>query len=117
MLFRSLDIDDFKQLKDSNLRLPNLVPGLGKMAYRGKMLGHSQMEGSQPQDIIFNSALRLFKIIFYHGFAFDGMEFVYDDNTRQLFGKRGGKEGGDIFEIGSYHPAMHLRTRNSNVFS
>lgn len=112
----SLDIDDFKQLKDSNLRLPSLVPGLGKMAYRGKMLGHSQMEGSQPQDIIFNSALRLFKIIFYHGFAFDGMEFVYDDNTRQLFGNRGGKEGGDTFEIGSYHPPSCISARNSNVF-
>ncbi|KAI1030513.1 hypothetical protein LB503_012187 [Fusarium chuoi] len=31
--------------------------------------------------------------------AVDGMEFIYDDDSRQLFGKKGGKEGGDTFEF------------------
>lgn len=102
----SLDIDDFSQLcsKQSAFRLPSAVPGMGKMAFRGKKLGLSQMEGSQPQEFVFTSALRsdrvLSRIIFYHGFALDGLEFVYDDDSRQLFGKRGGKPGGDVFDMG-----------------
>jgi len=104
----SLDIDDFKKLcssKESCLRLPGGVPGLGKTAYRGKKLGFSQMEGTEQQEVIFTSSLRqdriLSRIIFYHGFAFDGIEFVYDDDSRQLFGKRGGKPGGDTFDMGT----------------
>ncbi|OIW26824.1 hypothetical protein CONLIGDRAFT_489852 [Coniochaeta ligniaria NRRL 30616] len=101
----SLDIDDFSQLcsKQSAFRLPSTVPGMGKMAYRGKKLGLSQMEGSQPHEFVFTSVLRsdrvLSRIVFYHGFALDGMEFVYDDDSRQLFGKRGGKPGGDVFDL------------------
>jgi hypothetical protein len=104
----SLEIDDFHQLcsKQSAFRLPTVVPGLGKMAFRGKRLGLSQMEGSEPQDFLFSSTLRsdrvLSRIIFYHGFALDGMEFVYDDDSRQLFGKKGGKPGGDVFDMGKF---------------
>jgi hypothetical protein len=100
----NLDIDDFKELcsKNSVVKLGNPITGL--TAYRSKMLGLSQMEGSQPQELIFTSALRqdrvLSRIIFYHGSAFDGLEFVYDDDSRQLFGKQGGKEGGDSFDMG-----------------
>lgn len=102
-----LDIDDFSELrsKQSAFRLPNPVPGMGKMAYRGKKLGLSQMEGSQPSEFVFSSALQsrvMSRIIVYHGFALDGMEFVYDDDSRQLFGKRGGKAGGDVFEMGMF---------------
>jgi hypothetical protein len=35
----------------------------------------------------------------YHGFALDGIEFVYEDSTSQLFGKRGGKPGGSEFNL------------------
>ncbi|KAB5518758.1 putative peptidase family-domain-containing protein [Coniochaeta sp. 2T2.1] len=100
-----LDIDDFSQLcsKQSALRLPSAVPGMGKLAFRGKKLGLSQMEGSEPHEFVFTSTVRtdrvLSRIQFYHGFALDGMEFVYDDGSRQLFGKRGGKPGGDVFEL------------------
>ncbi|KAK0648796.1 putative peptidase family-domain-containing protein [Cercophora newfieldiana] len=118
-----LEIDDFKRLcssKESSLRLPGGVPGvpvLGKMAYRGKKLGFSQMDGSQPHELVFSSALIpervLYRIIFYHGFALDGLEFVYDDDSRQLFGKRGGKEGGDSFEMdirrGEYITGFNVR--------
>ncbi|KAK1753485.1 putative peptidase family-domain-containing protein [Echria macrotheca] len=115
-----LDIDDFKKLcssKESSLKLPGGVPGMGKTAFRGKKLGFSQMDGSEPQEFIFTSALRqdrvLSRIIFYHGFAFDGMEFVYDDDSRQLFGKRGGKAGGDTFDMdirrGEYITGFNVR--------
>ncbi|TPX09563.1 uncharacterized protein E0L32_009164, partial [Thyridium curvatum] len=114
----NLDIDDFRQLssKGSSLKLGNAL--LGKTAYRSCKFGLSQMEGSQPQEVIFTSALRqdrvLSRIIFYHGFAMDGMEFVYDDDSRQLFGKRGGKAGGDSFEMdirrGEYISGFYIRS-------
>ncbi|KAK3941195.1 putative peptidase family-domain-containing protein [Diplogelasinospora grovesii] len=115
-----LDIDDFKKLcsKESTLKLPSAVPGIPKTAYRGKKLGNSQMEGSQPHEFLFTSTLRqdrvLSRIIFYHGFAVDGLEFVYDDDSRQLFGKRGGKEGGDAFDMdirrGEYITGFYVRS-------
>jgi hypothetical protein len=104
----NLDIDDFSELrsKQSSFRLPNPIPGMGKLAFRGKKLGLSQMEGSQPCEFVFSSALQprlmMTRIIFYHGFALDGIEFVYDDDSRQLFGKRGGKPGGDVFDLGMF---------------
>jgi hypothetical protein len=104
----NVDIDDFKKLcsKDSSFKLGTGI-GAGiaaKTAYRGKLLGLSQTDGSQPDEVVFTSALRqdrvLSRVIVYHGYAVDGLEFVYDDDSRQLFGKRGGKEGGDVFDMG-----------------
>ncbi|KAL2268120.1 hypothetical protein VTJ83DRAFT_2966 [Remersonia thermophila] len=102
----SLDIDDFAKMCSkgaSSLKIPSAVPGLSKTAFRGMKLGLSQMEGSQPQEVVFTSSVRqdrvLSKILVYHGGALDGLEFVYDDDSRQLFGKRGGKPGGDVFEL------------------
>lgn len=99
----NLDIDDFKRLcsKETAVKL-----GSGKTAYRCKQVGSSRMEGSESQEIIFSSTVRqdrvLSRIIFYHGLAVDGLEFVYDDDSRQLIGKTGGKEGGDSFEMGGF---------------
>ena len=36
----------------------------------------------------------------YHGFALDGLEFLYEDSTSQVFGKRGGQPGGSEFMFG-----------------
>lgn len=62
------------------------------------------MQDSEPQEAIFTSAVKqdriMSRVIIYHGSALDGLEFIYDDNSTQLFGKRGGKEGGDTFEFG-----------------
>ncbi|KAJ8607583.1 hypothetical protein MRB53_040214 [Persea americana] len=33
----------------------------------------------------------------YHGVALDGLEFCYEGGRSELFGKRGGKDGGDEF--------------------
>lgn len=98
----NLDIDDFHSLcSKASLKL-----SFGKSAYRSEKLGFSQMEGSEPQEFIFTSTKEktrvLSRVVFYHGFAFDGMEFFYDDRSSQLFGKRGGKPGGDTFEMGEY---------------
>ncbi len=85
------DVQDFGLLasKASTLRMPS-----GQLAFRGAKLGLSQLEGTQPQEVIFHSStdqkslLKHVKV--YHGFALDGLEFVYEDRSTQLFGKRGG---------------------------
>lgn len=97
----SLDIDDFKKFnsKESCVKLSS-----GKTAFRSQKLGSSKMDGSEPQEVIFTSSVKqeriLSKIIVYHGSAVDGLEFVYEDDSTQLFGKKGGKAGGDSFEFG-----------------
>ena len=72
-------------------------------AFRGKKLGWSQLEGSQPHQVIFLSVGDLTKvmtsIIVYHGDMVDGLEFVYADGETQLFGKRGGTPGGTEFRL------------------
>ncbi|KZF21923.1 putative zinc metallo proteinase [Xylona heveae TC161] len=93
-------VEDFGQLisKTSLLKLPN-----GQTGFRGGKLGFSQMEGSQKEEVILESALLQTKLLVqvkvYHGFAVDGIEFVYEDFTSQLFGKRGGKPGGSEFSL------------------
>ncbi|KAK4156447.1 putative peptidase family-domain-containing protein [Chaetomidium leptoderma] len=117
----TLDIDDFAKLCSKEaacLKIPSAVPGLPKTAFRGKKLGLSQMEGSETHEVVFTGALRqdrvLSKVVFYHGLAVDGMEFVYDDDSRQLFGKKGGKEGGDVFDMdvrrGEYITGFFVRS-------
>ena len=110
----SLEIDDFSKLCSKEaacVKIPSAVPGLPKTALRGKKLGLSQMEGSEPHEFVFTSVLAdhrvLSRVVFYHGFAVDGIEFVYDDDSRQLFGKKGGKEGGDSFDMGTNTP-LHI---------
>jgi hypothetical protein len=96
----SMDIDDFRTFasKSSSVKLEG-----GKVAFRSHKLGHSKMDGSSSQDIVFTSSIRhdrvLSRVIVYHGSAVDGMEFIYDDDSSQLFGKNGGKKGGDTFDL------------------
>ncbi|KAK5995763.1 Putative zinc metalloproteinase [Cladobotryum mycophilum] len=84
--------------KDASVKLPG-----GKLAFRSRTLGQSKMEGSAPQEIVFTSVVKydrvLSRVVVYHGSAVDGLEFIYDDNSSQLFGKKGGKEGGDGFDF------------------
>ncbi|KAL2263118.1 hypothetical protein VTK26DRAFT_8139 [Humicola hyalothermophila] len=116
-----LDVDDFGKLcskEESCLKLPSALPGLPKFAFRGNKLGQSRMEGSEPHEFVFRSALHqdrvLSRVIIYHGSAVDGLEFVYDDDSRQLFGKRGGKPGGDSFDMdirrGEYITGFFVRS-------
>ncbi|KAK7548555.1 jacalin-like lectin domain-containing protein [Phyllosticta paracitricarpa] len=98
-------VEDIGQLnsKQNRLKLPD-----GRKGWTGSKLGFSQLEGSESQDLILHSAWWekspdrkkvLMSIRVYHGFAVDGLEFIYNDDTTQLFGKRGGKPGGDEFKL------------------
>jgi Putative peptidase family len=86
-------------------RLTNLPQSLEtRQGFKGKKLGHSQMDGSKPQEIILDCTNLQTKLLtsikVYHGYALDGIEFCYEDKHSQLFGKRGGKPGGDEFFFG-----------------
>lgn len=75
--------------KSARVKLPN-----GQVAFRGGKLGFSQLEGSQPHEVLLSSVTDQRKLLMhvrvYHGFAMDGIEFFYEDRTSQLFGKRSG---------------------------
>ncbi|OAL54829.1 zinc metallo protein-like proteinase [Pyrenochaeta sp. DS3sAY3a] len=85
-------IEDFGQL--ANQKLARVKFPDGRFGYRGSKLGFSQMEGSEPQEVLLENAYIQTKLLLcirvYAGFAVDGLEFIYEDSTSQLFGKRGG---------------------------
>jgi len=96
--------------KAATVKLPN-----GKIGYRGHKLGFSQMEGTRPEEVMLSCSYQqktlLTSIKVYHGFALDGIEFCYENSTSQLFGKRGGKEGGSEFVFGEEDPNhIHFST-------
>lgn len=105
----SHDVDNFDLLasKASRLKLPN-----GQLAFRSSKLGLSQMNGSQPQEVIFDSMIHQTKLMtqvrVYHGFALDGIEFIYEDSTSQLFGKRGGSPSDFLLGILKHHLVVLL---------
>lgn len=84
-------IADFGKLvsKSSRIKLSN-----GAMAYRSGKLGFSQMEGSRPENLLLDCAVNQRKLLtlikVFAGYAFDGIEFIYEDSTSQFFGRRGG---------------------------
>lgn len=84
--------------KSSRVKLAN-----GQVGFRGGKLGLSQLEGSQPEEVLLWSVSDQRKLLMYvrvyHGFALDGIEFFYEDQTSQLFGKRGGTPGGSEFGL------------------
>ncbi len=85
-------IEDFSRLANQKLARVKLPDG--RWGYRGSKLGYSQMENSQPEEIILESAHIQTKLLLsvrvWHGSNVDGLEFFYEDSTSQLFGKRGG---------------------------
>ena len=85
------------------------VMGLGRsfetrQGFKSKKLGFSQLQGSEPQELILDCASLQTKLLtsikVYSGNSLDGIEFCYEDGHSQLFGKRGGKPGGDEFLFG-----------------
>lgn len=108
-----LEIEDVRVLcgKESKLTVGN--PVTGWTAYRSKKFGSSQMDGTEPIEIVFTSATKqervLSRVVFYHGAALDGMEFIYDDDSKQVFGKVGGNVQVGVFDLGKLgfhaHPA------------
>ena len=83
-------VEDISQLtsKKALVKMPR-----GQMGFRGSKLGQSQLEGTQIEEIIMHSALDQTKVLnsikVYYGFAVDGLEFLYEDSSSQLFGKIG----------------------------
>lgn len=93
-------VDDFSKLasKEGKIKLPDGRPG-----FKSSKLGFSQMEGSQPHEVILGTVAKqprlLRNIRVYHGKGLDGLEFFYEDGPGELFGKRGGKQGGSDFPL------------------
>ena len=100
-------VENFSQLKSkaSVVKLPN-----GQLGFRGSKLGFSQQEGSRPEEVIIQSTFIQTKLLtsikIYHGFALDGLEFLFEDSTSQLFGKRGGQAGGSEFSLGMFYRGL-----------
>lgn len=95
----------------------NNVMGLSKsfdsrLGFKSKKLGFSQLENTKAEDLIFESTYFQSKLLtsvkVYHGYALDGIEFCFEDGHTQLFGKRGGKPGGDEFLLGMFSPRMQF---------
>ena len=89
-------VDDVSQLlsKKVMVKMPN-----GQAGFKGSRVGQAAMGDSKPVEIILESAINqkqlLRSIRIYSGFAIDGLEFFYEDNTSQLFGNRGNASGGN----------------------
>lgn len=103
------EVEDFGQLvksKNNIVKLPN-----GQCGFKGCQLGNSQQEGSQPQQVILETAHIQTKLLtsikVYHGFALDGLEFLYEDSTSQLFGKRGGSASEFLFGLSAHSTNLH----------
>lgn len=94
--------------KDEGLTMNtyNNVMGLGqsmakRQGFKSLKLGASLQQGTQEQAVVLESLTLQTKLLtsikVYSGFALDGIEFCFEDGHSQLFGKRGGKPGGDEF--------------------
>lgn len=113
----SLDVPDLKSLcsKETSFKL-----GGGKMAYRQHAVtGSTKQKGEQETgEVIFmgdakkNSRV-LSRIAVYHGSTLDGLEFIYDDSSTQLFGHKREEGQADVFEVdirkGEYLTGFNLR--------
>ena len=101
-------VEDFSGLKSkaSVVKLSN-----GQCGFRGSKLGASQQEGSQPEEIILQDTVIQKKLLtsikVFHGFAIDGLEFLFEDSTSQLFGRRG-ETGASEFMLGMSCPVFIL---------
>lgn len=93
-------VNDFAKLasKEAKTKLPD-----GRAGFRSSKLGFSQMDGSQPHELIFGTVLKQPRLMrnvrVWHGKGVDGLEVVYEDGQSELFGKRGGKPGGSDFPL------------------
>ncbi|KAL5606430.1 hypothetical protein BROUX41_002846 [Berkeleyomyces rouxiae] len=118
----SMEITNFEQMcsKSAYFKLDT-----GKMASRSQYLGRFDQEKSQ--DEVFISSTKpdrvMSKMIVYSGLAVDGLEFVYDDASSQLFGQKGGSPhmfefdirrgeyiSGFLVRSGAYIDAIQIKT-------
>ena len=93
-------IENFVHLskgKEHIVKLPN-----GRHGFIGWKLGTSQPEHTKPEQFLIESAFVQKKLLIcirvYHGTALAGLDFMYEDSTSQLFGKK--TERSDDFMFG-----------------
>ena len=78
----------------------------GQTAFLGPKCGAFGVDGTggQAQELLLDYALQQTKLLMsmkvYHGAALEGLEFLYEDSTSQLFGRRAGFEGTSEFFFG-----------------
>ena len=91
--------------KEHIVKLPK-----GQHGFKSVKLGSSRQEGTQPQEIIFESSHIRTKLLssikIWSDFALDGLEFCYEDSTSQLFGKRNGKSNEFLFGMTTSTPQI-----------
>ncbi|KEY64388.1 hypothetical protein S7711_06417 [Stachybotrys chartarum IBT 7711] len=96
----SLTIEDFKKFasKESSVKI-----GSGKVAFRSKRVGQPKSSDGDSHEVAFTSAVKLERVLsrvfVYHGTGIEGLEFIYDDESAQMFGKGGDRRNSDIFEF------------------
>jgi len=92
----SKTIDDFSSLTHAtaSVQLAN-----GRLGSRSGKLGLSQMQGSQPSEVIFSQTAPMTCIKMWHGSMVDGIEFKYADGSSQIFGKRGGSPTDFVLDV------------------
>lgn len=94
-------IDDFSATKGAKVQLPN---GYG-VAFKSSLLGLSDTCGSKPQEIFLHTLTpgrMLTSIRVFHSLALDGLEFMYEDSSSQLFGHRGNEGGSGKSEVSDF---------------
>ncbi|KAI9748754.1 MAG: hypothetical protein M1835_001719, partial [Candelina submexicana] len=98
-------IEDFPASKISTVKLPK-----GRIGFRGSRIGAAQTKASRLEEVVLESSYQQTKLLVqikvYHGFAVCGIEFLYEDHTSQLFGKKGD---------GSEESEFNLDTRRGEI--
>jgi hypothetical protein len=82
-------VEDFHAARNLKVQLPN---GYGS-AFKSSSLGPLETAGSHSQQVILHSITTGRMLtgirVFYNSAAWDGLEFLYEDSSSQLFGHRG----------------------------
>lgn len=83
--------------KSRIVKMPNqgiTIAGSKRLGFLGHKHGLSQTQGSEKQQIIFESVLAqksvMTAVVAYSGFALNGLEFCYEDGNTQVFGVKSG---------------------------
>lgn len=94
-------IENFSATTGSKVQLPN---GYG-VAFKSSSFGLSETPGSQPQEIFLHTLTpgrMLTSVRVFHSYALDGLEFMYEDSSSQLFGHRENGKEGETTEVSDF---------------
>ncbi|RPA98889.1 hypothetical protein L873DRAFT_1686008, partial [Choiromyces venosus 120613-1] len=94
-------VEDFSTIKSSKVQLPN---GYG-VAFKSSSLGRPKTGGSEPQQLILHTVTpgrMLTSIRVFHNSTLGGLEFMYEDSSTQLFGRRESSENQEKVEVSDF---------------